>query len=327
MKKLIYSHGESSGIGPDLVIKLCRTNYWTKLTHPLIIVGDPKLFQDRANLLKKNVKIITIRSTDEAKSNKKNTLQILLNGKCKNTNPGKLLKSNAKYILDVLDTCINLCINNKDYALVTGPLSKENIIKIDQKFTGHTEHIQKLTKSNNVLMLLGSEKLKLAFITTHIPLQEVSNAINENTIFSKTKILNTELKNKFKIKDPHIGILGLNPHAGENGKIGREELNIIIPAIKKLKSQKINITGPISADTAFTLSNRKRFDAFIAMYHDQALPVLKAISFGSGYNITLGVPIIRTSVDHGVALDIAGKDDVDYGSLQSALNLAQELIS
>ena len=327
MKKLIYSHGESSGIGPDLVIKLCRTNYWTKLTHPLIIVGDPKLFQDRANLLKKNVKIITIRSTDEAKSNKKNTLQILLNGKCKNTNPGKLLKSNAKYILDVLDTCINLCINNKDHALVTGPLSKENIIKIDQKFTGHTEHIQKLTKSNNVLMLLGSEKLKLAFITTHIPLQEVPNAINENTIFSKTKILNTELKNKFKIKDPHIGILGLNPHAGENGKIGREELNIIIPAIKKLKSQKINITGPISADTAFTLSNRKRFDAFIAMYHDQALPVLKAISFGSGYNITLGVPIIRTSVDHGVALDVAGKDDVDYGSLQSALNLAQELIS
>ena len=326
MKKLIYSHGETSGIGPDLIITLCKTNYWTKLRHPLIIVGDPKLFIDRANLLKKNVKIITMQSIDEAKPNKKNTLQILLNGKCSNTNPGKLYKSNAKYILDVLNTSINLCINNKEYALVTGPLSKENIIRIDPQFTGHTEHIQKLTKSKDVLMLLGSEKLKLAFITTHIPLQKVSSAINENAIFSKTKILNVELKKKFKIKNPSIGILGLNPHAGENGRIGSEEFDKIAPAIKKLKSQKINITGPISADTAFTLSNRKKYDAFVAMYHDQALPVLKAISFGSGYNITLGVSIIRTSVDHGVALDIAGKDGLDYGSLQSAINLAQKII-
>ena len=326
MKKLIYSHGETSGIGPDLIITLCKTNYWTKLRHPLIIVGDPKLFIDRANLLKKNVKIITMQSIDEAKPNKKNTLQILLNGKCSNTNPGKLYKSNAKYILDVLNTSINLCINNKEYALVTGPLSKENIIRIDPQFTGHTEHIQKLTKSKDVLMLLGSEKLKLAFITTHIPLKKVSSAINENAIFSKTKILNVELKKKFKIKNPRIGILGLNPHAGENGKIGNEEFDKITPAIKKLKSQKINISGPISADTAFTASNRKKYDAFVAMYHDQALPVLKAISFGSGYNITLGVSIIRTSVDHGVALDIAGKDGLDYGSLQSAINLAQKII-
>jgi 4-hydroxythreonine-4-phosphate dehydrogenase len=326
LKKLIYSHGESSGIGPDLVIALCKTNYWTRLRYPIIIIGDPKLFIDRANLLKKNINIDTIQSLEEAKPNKKNTLQIHLNGKCKNTNPGKLYKSNAKYILDVLNTSINICINNKDCALVTGPLSKENIIKIDPQFTGHTEHIQKLTKSKNVLMLLGSEKLKLAFITTHIPLQKVSNAIDENAIFSKTKILDIELKKKFKIKNPRIGILGLNPHAGENGKIGNEEINKIAPAIKKLKSEKINITGPISADTAFTLSNRKKYDAFVAMYHDQALPVLKAISFGSGYNITLGVSIIRTSVDHGVALDIAGKDGLDYGSLQSAINLAQKII-
>ena len=326
MKKLIYSHGESSGIGPDLVIALCKTNYWTRLRYPMIIIGDPKLFIDRANLLKKNINIDTIQSLEEAKPNKKNTLQIHLNGKCKNTNPGKLYKSNAKYILDVLNTSINICINNKDCALVTGPLSKENIIKIDPQFTGHTEHIQKLTKSKNALMLLGSEKLKLAFITTHIPLQKVSNAIDENAIFSKTKILDIELKKKFKIKNPRIGILGLNPHAGENGKIGNEEINKIAPAIKKLKYEKINITGPISADTAFTLSNRKKYDAFVAMYHDQALPVLKAISFGSGYNITLGVSIIRTSVDHGVALDIAGKDGLDYGSLQSAINLAQKII-
>lgn len=326
MKKLIYSHGESSGIGPDLVIKLCKTTYWTKLKYPLIIVGDPKLFIDRANLLKKNISINTIQSINEAQPNKKNTLQILLNGKCKNTNPGKLYKSNVKYILDVLNTSINICIKNKYCALVTGPLSKENIIKIDPQFTGHTEHIQKLTKSKNVLMLLGSEKLKLAFITTHIPLQKVSNAINENAVFSKIKILDIELKKKFKIKNPRIGILGLNPHAGENGKIGSEEINKIAPAIKKLKSHKINITGPISADTAFTVSNRKKYDAFVAMYHDQALPVLKAISFGSGYNITLGVSIIRTSVDHGVALDIAGKEGLDYGSLQSAINLAQKII-
>ena len=154
---------------------------------------------------------------------------------------------------------------------------------------------------------------------------DISN-ISESDIFSKTKILDDELKKKFKIKNPRIGILGLNPHAGENGKIGSEEFNKIAPAIKELKSQKINITGPISADTAFTLSNRKKYDAYVAMFHDQALPVLKAISFGSGYNITLGVSIIRTSVDHGVALDVAGKDGADYGSLQSAINLAQKII-
>ena len=326
MKKIIYSHGESSGIGPDLIIHLCKTNYWTKLKYPLVAIGDPKLFIDRALLLRKTIKVSELTSVDDANKNKKNTLQILVRGSSCNTKPGKLYKSNAKYILDVLNTSINLCINNKNYALVTGPLSKENIMKIDPKFIGHTEYIQKLTKSKNVLMLLGSEKLKLAFITTHIPLKKVSSAINEDNIFLKTKILDNELKKKFKIKNPRIGILGLNPHAGENGKIGNEEINKIFPAVKKLKSQKINITGPISADTAFTVSNRKKYDAFVAMYHDQALPVLKAISFGSGYNITLGVSIIRTSVDHGVALDIAGKDGLDYGSLQSAINLAQKII-
>ena len=326
MKKLIYSHGESSGIGPDLVIKLCKTNYWAKLKYPLIIVGDPKLFIDRANLLKKNISIISIKSINEAQPNKKNTLQILLNGKCKNTNPGRLYKSNVKYILDVLNTSINICIKNKDCALVTGPLSKENIIKIDPQFTGHTEHIQKLTKSKNVLMLLGSEKLKLAFITTHIPLQKVSNAINEDAVFSKTKILDIELKKKFKIKNPRIGILGLNPHAGENGKIGSEEKNVLIPAIKKLRKKKIDVSYPISADTAFSKKSLKETDAYLGMYHDQVLPVLKALSFGNSINITLGVPIIRTSVDHGVALDISGTNKADTSSLILAIKTAKKLI-
>lgn len=175
-------------------------------------------------------------------------------------------------------------------------------------------------------MLLGSEKLKLAFITTHIPLKKVPNSINKKLICSKIEILHDELRAKFKIKNPNIAVLGLNPHAGENGKIGNEEITKILPSIKTLKLKKMKISGPLSADTAFTISNRKKFDVFVAMYHDQALPVLKALSFGSAYNVTLGVPIVRTSVDHGVALDIAGKGNADLGSLKSAINLAQKLI-
>lgn len=326
MKKIIYSHGETSGIGPDLLILLSTNNYWASLKYPVIAVGDVNLFLNRAKTLKKNIKIKKIQTIDHAKKNIKNTIQIYEKGKCKNANPSKLCKSNVQYIIDVLDTSLKLCIDDDQCALVTGPISKENIINKFPNFTGHTEHIQKFTNSKDVLMLLGSEKLKLAFITTHIPLKKVPNSINKKLICSKIEILHDELRAKFKIKNPNIAVLGLNPHAGENGKIGNEEITKILPSIKTLKLKKMKISGPLSADTAFTISNRKKFDVFVSMYHDQALPVLKALSFGSAYNVTLGVPIIRTSVDHGVALDIAGKGNADLGSLKSAINLAQKLI-
>jgi 4-hydroxythreonine-4-phosphate dehydrogenase len=246
--------------------------------------------------------------------------------KCINTSPRNLSKINAQYVLDVLDYSIKQTINNKKTALVTGPLSKETIISIDKNFTGHTEYIQKATKSHDVLMMLASNKLKVALATTHIPLKNVPKSITKNLLKNKIKILDKDLRSKFNIANPRIKILGLNPHAGENGKIGKEELDHIRPAVIDLRKDKIDVSMPVSADTAFSLNSLKETDAYLGMYHDQVLPVLKALSFGNSINVTLGVPIIRTSVDHGVALDIAGTNRSDTSSLSLAIKTAKKLI-
>jgi 4-hydroxythreonine-4-phosphate dehydrogenase len=230
------------------------------------------------------------------------------------------------YVLKNLDYGINEALNKENVALVTGPISKENVISVKKDFSGHTEHIQKLTKSNDVLMLLGSSLLRVAIATTHIPLKKVPKAITKKLIINKVTILNNELKSKFNIKTPRIKLLGLNPHAGEGGKIGTEEKDILIPAVKELKKKKINVSMPLSADTAFSKKLLKETDAYLGMYHDQVLPVIKTLSFGSSINITLGVPIIRTSVDHGVALDIAGSGKADTSSLKEALSTAKKIL-
>ncbi|MAR95952.1 MAG: 4-hydroxythreonine-4-phosphate dehydrogenase PdxA [Gammaproteobacteria bacterium] len=326
MKKIIYSSGEPAGIGPDLIIKLAFSKEWENFRIPILVVGDPCLFLDRSRLLKKNLKIINIDSIKKLKKNKKGILQVITVNKCKNTSPGKIFKSNAKYVLNNLNYAIKETLSDKSAALVTGPLSKESIISVKKDFSGHTEHIQKLTKSNNVLMMLASKKLNVALATTHIPIKDVANKITKKLIIDKIKILNEGLKSKFNIKNPNIKVLGLNPHSGENGKIGDEEVKIIKPAIKELKKENINISFPISADTAFSIKNLKETDAYLGMYHDQVLPVLKALSFGESVNITLGVPIIRTSVDHGIALDIAGTGYGDTSSLSLAIKIAKKLL-
>ena len=326
MKKIIYSSGEPAGIGPDLIIKLAFSKEWENFRIPILVVGDPCLFLDRSRLLKKNLKIINIDSIKKLKKNKKGILQVITVNKCKNTSPGKIFKSNAKYVLNNLNYAIKETLSDKSAALVTGPLSKESIISVKKDFSGHTEHIQKLTKSNDVLMMLASKKLNVALATTHIPIKDVANKITKKLIIDKIKILNEGLKSKFNIKNPNIKVLGLNPHSGENGKIGDEEVKIIKPAIKELKKENINISFPISADTAFSIKNLKETDAYLGMYHDQVLPVLKALSFGESVNITLGVPIIRTSVDHGIALDIAGTGYGDTSSLSLAIKIAKKLL-
>ena len=326
MKKIIYSPGEPSGIGPDLIIQLCTSKFWIDIKLPIVCLSDPKLLTDRASKLGKKVKLLQINDLDNIQKNKKNHIQVLCVTKCNNLKPGKLYKSNASYVLKNLDFAIDSALNDKNTALVTGPISKENIISINKKFQGHTEYIQKKTTSDDVLMLLGSDKLKVALATTHLPLKNVAKAITKKLITSKAKILNDELKNKFKIKNPKITLLGLNPHAGEGGKIGSEEKDILIPAVKELRRKKINISYPRSADTAFTKKVLNNTDAYLGMYHDQVLPVIKALSFGSTTNITLGVPIIRTSVDHGVALDIAGTTKSDTSSLKEAIKIAKKII-
>ena len=326
MKKILYSPGEPSGIGPDIIIQLCRTTFWTDIKVPILCISDPKLLDKRAADLEKKITLQKISDIDELKANKRNVIQVMHISDCKNTKYGKLYKSNAKYVLDNLKFGIDEALKNKNLALVTGPISKENIISINKKFSGHTEFIQQKTNSKEVLMLLASDQLKVALTTTHIPLKNVSKKITKELIISKAITLNKGLKEKFKIKNPIIKLLGLNPHSGEGGKIGKEEVDILIPAVKELRKKKINISYPISADTAFTKKNLKETDAFLGMYHDQVLPVIKALSFGNAINVTLGVPITRTSVDHGVALDIAGSGKADTSSLKEAIKAAKKII-
>ena len=326
MKKILYSPGEPSGIGPDIIIQLCKTEFWTDIKIPILCISDPKLLDKRAADLGKKITLQKISDIDELKANKRNVLQVIHVSDCKNTKYGKLYKSNAQYVLDNLKFGIDEALKNKNLALVTGPISKENIISINNTFSGHTEFIQQKTNSKEVLMLLASDQLKVALTTTHIPLKNVSKKITKELIISKAITLNKGLKEKFKIKNPIIKLLGLNPHSGEGGKIGKEEVDIIIPAVKELRKKKINISYPISADTAFTKKNLKETDAFLGMYHDQVLPVIKALSFGNAINVTLGVPITRTSVDHGVALDIAGSGKADTSSLKEAIKAAKKII-
>ena len=326
MKKILYSPGEPSGIGPDIVIQLCKTEFWTDIKIPILCISDPKLLDKRAADLGKKITLQKISDIDKLKANKRNVIQVMHISDCKNTKYGKLYKSNAQYVLDNLNFGIDEALKNKNLALVTGPISKENIISINNKFSGHTEFIQQKTNSKEVLMLLASDQLKVALTTTHIPLKNVSKKITKELIISKAITLNKGLKEKFKIKNPIIKMLGLNPHSGEGGKIGKEEVDIIIPAVKELRKKKINISYPISADTAFTKKNLKETDAFLGMYHDQVLPVIKALSFGNAINVTLGVPITRTSVDHGVALDIAGSGKADPSSLKEAIKTAKKII-
>ena len=325
MKKIIYSPGEPSGIGPDLIIQICSTPFWEKIHIPIVCLADKKLIQDRAKVLNKKIKIDILNNLDSANQNKFGVIQIKEVSKCRITKPGKLYKSNAAYVLKNLDYGIEQSIK-EDIGLVTGPISKENIITIDEKFSGHTEYIQKKTLSNDVLMLLGSKKLRVAIATTHVPLKKVPQLITKRLIINKAMILHNELITKFKIKSPRIKLLGLNPHAGEGGKIGTEERNILIPAVEELRKNNINISMPLSADTAFTKKILADTDAYLGMYHDQVLPVIKALSFGNTINITLGVPIIRTSVDHGVALDIAGSGKTDVSSFEEAIRAAKKMI-
>lgn len=325
MKKIIYSPGEPSGIGPDLIIQLCSMPFWEKINVPVICLADKNLIQDRALILNKKIKITLLKDINNVNSNKLGVIQVKEISKCKITKPGKLYKSNAAYVIKNLDYGIDQALE-LNTSLVTGPISKENIITINKDFSGHTEYIQKKTNSNDVLMLLGSKKLRVAIATTHVPLKQVAKLITKKLIINKATILHDELINKFKIKNPRIKLLGLNPHAGEGGKIGTEEKNILEPAVAELKRRNINISMPLSADTAFTKKILKSTDAYLGMYHDQVLPVIKALSFGNTINITLGVPIIRTSVDHGVALDIAGSRMSDTSSLEEALLAAKRIM-
>lgn len=317
-KKIAISVGEPAGIGPDILIQTVQK----QRKDLLIAYADPDLIAERARLLKLPLKLTDPESKDAYSPG---TLSIVPHKLALPCRPGILNPENSEYVLTCLNAAMDSCVKNETEALVTAPIQKSVIRDANIKFTGHTEYLANKLGTSNQVMMLASDHLRVALVTTHIPLNKVSNSITKEKLIRTIKILNTDLINKFQISKPKILVCGLNPHAGESGYLGTEETKIITPTLRELSTLGIDIVGPLSADTIFNEVNIKQADAFVAMYHDQGLPVIKSLNFGEITNITLGLPIIRTSVDHGTALDLAGTGKSMYKSFEKAVHLASEL--
>lgn len=312
--KLIITSGEPAGIGPDLIALLDQKQFNARL----IVISDQQLLEQRAKNLGKKLNLVPYNKTTIPTAG---SLEIIHQPLNQPAEIGKLNVKNAKYVLECIKKATLGCLYNEFDAIVTGPIQKDIINDAGIAFTGHTEYLAELCDTPLPLMMLATDSLRVALVTIHMPLKDVSDAITQDKIKQIAAILDTDLKSKYGIKRPHIKVCGLNPHAGENGYLGHEEIDTIIPAIQSLK-QTMHITGPYPADTVFTQQHLKDADVVLAMYHDQGLPVLKHSGFGNAINTTLGLPIIRTSVDHGTALDKAGSHDIDSGSLHAAIHTA-----
>ncbi len=326
--------GEPAGIGPDLLIQLAQTDYFSTLQAELIIIADPGLMEQRANLLGLPLQLNTYRAGDKPSPGNTGELKILP-VQCKApVIPGELNKTNSPYVLETLTRATNGCITGEFDAIVTAPLHKGIINDAGIPFTGHTEFLAELTKAPLPVMMLATRyttqdnknsNLRVSLATTHLALKDVSAAISKQSLSQVIDILHHDMQTKFGIKNPHILICGLNPHAGEGGHMGMEEIETITPVIKSYQAKGMKLSGPLPADTLFTPKYLDTADAVLAMYHDQGLPVLKHLGFGHAVNITLGLPIIRTSVDHGTALDLAGTGKAHLGSLIAAIDAAVEM--
>lgn len=287
----------------------------------LVIIASKELIAQRTALFNQKIQIIDY-SKDTFVPQKKGSLCVLDVPLAEPSVAGVLNSKNAKYVLDCLDIASDKSVAGEFAGIITGPISKAVIADTGLEFTGHTEYFQMKTNTKRVVMVLGCKDFNVALATTHLPLKEVSKVISEDLLTEVVTVLYHDLKTKFGIDKPCIISAGLNPHAGENGHLGREEIEVIIPTFEKLRKSGINIIGPLPADTMFQKKYIEMADAFLTMYHDQGLPVLKYAAFDSGYNTTLGLPYIRTSVDHGTAMDLAGTTKADPGSLFSAVDLA-----
>ncbi|MBT3797498.1 MAG: 4-hydroxythreonine-4-phosphate dehydrogenase PdxA [Porticoccaceae bacterium] len=318
---LALTPGEPSGVGPDLLIQLAQQ----KQQQQFIAFADPDMLAARATLLGLPLKLVEVQ--DDFVTSIPGELAVIASKVAMPVEPGLLNQANAPYVLNCLDAAIASCEEGLCQAMVTGPVQKSIINDAGIKFSGHTEYLAEKTNSDMVVMMLATEELRVALTTTHLPLREVPDAISVELLMSVIDVLYQDLQNKFGIKQPTILVSGLNPHAGEGGHMGHEEIDVIAPVISHYRDAGRNIVGPLPADTLFTEKHLKGADAVLVMYHDQGLPVLKYQGFGRAANITLGLPIIRTSVDHGTALDIAGTGSADIGSLQTAIKVAVQMAS
>tara|TARA_Y100000768_G_scaffold373026_1_gene341262 strand:+ start:468 stop:1469 length:1002 start_codon:yes stop_codon:yes gene_type:complete len=320
MTKIAVSSGDPAGIGPDICIKAFGGK--KLLSYKPIVFGNIDLFVKRAEQINQEIDIREYKGEEEdAISN--DFLWIVDKPIGVDISPGKPNPKSAEYIINIFEESVKKTISKEFDAIVTCPINKEIINEGGIPFTGHTEELAKLGKTNKVVMMLANQKIKVALASTHIPLNEVSNFINKGYIEEVVEIIYASLRDYWNTNDPLIKVLGINPHAGDGGYIGKEEKEVISPALQNLKEKGINTIGPISADTAFIEKDgTKKADAFLAMFHDQGLPVIKTMGFGETVNITLGLPFIRTSVDHGTAYDKAGLGSADESSLIAAMEMA-----
>lgn len=320
MKPLLVTSGEPAGIGPDQCLMLAAHKL------PVVILGNKEVLQKRAETLGLDIKLFDYKKNENL-HHKENELTVLSIPCPEEVVPGQLNVNNSSYVINMLSLAAERCLKHEFSGMVTTPVHKGIINEAGFEFTGHTEFLASICGAKNVVMMLASEELKVALITTHLPLKDVPKAITEKRVVDIIECLNKCLEVYFGIAEPKIFVSGLNPHAGEFGYLGREEIDTIIPALTYLKQEGIDVFGPMPADSMFTPKNLKKCDAFVAMYHDQGLTVLKAISFGHAVNVTLGLPFIRVSVDHGTALELAGTGKAKIKSLLAAVDMANFMVA
>jgi len=320
-KRIAITPGEPAGIGPDLAIAIAQQSWPVEM----VVVASKTLMSERAKNLGLPLTLIDYDPNISPQPQQAGTLTILSVDMGEPCIPGELNAQNGTYVIETLRIASEKNISGEFDAIVTGPVHKGLINQSGIAFSGHTEYFALQANCSDVVMMLATEGLRVALVTTHIPLAYVSKAITAERLQKVTRILHNDLKTKFGISEPKIYVCGINPHAGEGGHLGKEEIEVMIPALDELKAEGINTIGPLPADTIFQEKYLSDADAILTMYHDQGLPVLKYKGFGSSVNITLGLPFIRTSVDHGTALELAGTNSADSGSFVEAINTAISL--
>ena len=322
--RIVVTSGEPAGIGPDACVALSRRDW----PADLVIAGDAKLLEETAAALGEAPGVCLYDASAPPVMSRAGALKLLDVPAPHAVVPGRLDVRNAVSVIAMLDRACDGALSGEFAAMVTAPVQKSTLMEAGFDFMGHTEYLAARTGAALPVMMLQNARLRVALVTTHLPLAEVPHAITAERLRATLEIVHEDLRRRFKVATPRIAVLGLNPHAGESGHLGREEIEVIEPVIRQLRAQGLDVRGPVPADTAFTPQFLAGgVDVVVAMYHDQGLPVIKHEGFGHTVNVTLGLPIIRTSVDHGTALSLARSGRADTGSLESAVSLAIELAS
>jgi 4-hydroxythreonine-4-phosphate dehydrogenase len=319
--RIVVTSGEPAGIGPDACVALAQAAW----DADIVIAADAGLLADTARALGAPLKIERYDPSRPPAAHRAGVATVMHIPTARAVIAGRLDAGNAAYVIGMLDRACDGCMNGEFAAMVTAPVQKSTLMDAGYAFTGHTEYLAARTRAALPVMLLVSDGLRVALVTTHLALADVPRAITPDRLRATLRIVNMDMERHFSLSAPRIAVLGLNPHAGEAGHLGREEIEVIQPVLQELRAEGLNIQGPVPADTAFTPGFLRTADVIVAMYHDQGLPVIKHVGFGNAVNVTLGLPILRTSVDHGTALSLARTGQADAGSLRAALALAIEM--